>query len=160
MTPQEKLSAQLDASFKNRAVLYYLIFDELRGEVGEEKATEILKRAIYRRGRQIGGKYAQYAPDDLSGLMEAFLNNMPDDGKLFDPEVVRCDDGGLDINLRSCPLKRAWQEIGLSDEDLVTMCRIAGEIDLGTFEGAGFGFEVDTWQPGRAECCHLHIRPG
>ena len=40
------------------------------------------------------------------------------------------------------------------------MCSIAGRVDNGTFEGAGFTFSADTWQPGRSGCCHLHIRPG
>ena len=28
----------------------------------------------------------------------------------------------------------------------------------GTFEGAGFGFSADTWQPNAEGCCRLHIR--
>ena len=50
----EKLREELRASFKNRAILYYLIFDELRQELGQDRAAEILMRAIYRRGEQVG----------------------------------------------------------------------------------------------------------
>ena len=64
---EEKLRAQLYDSFKNRAVLYYLIFDEMRKDLGSERAEEILKTAIYKRGVQKGQKYAQYAPRDLEG---------------------------------------------------------------------------------------------
>jgi hypothetical protein len=158
--PQQTLRAQLRASFTNRAILYYLIFDELRQEVGEARAEEIMKRAIYRRGEQIGGQFAQYGPGDLSGLRQAFLAVIPDEGRMFEPSVQRCEDDRLDINLEACPLKDAWESLGLSEPDRVTMCRIAGEIDKGTFEAAGFQFETDTWQPGRSGCCHLHIRPG
>jgi hypothetical protein len=157
---EEKLRDELQASFKNRAILYYLIFDELRKEIGPDRAEEILKRAIYRRGEQIGAQFTQYGPDNLDGLKNAFLAIIPEGGRMFDPQVQHSDAAGLDIHLEACPLKDAWEELDLSEEDRITMCRIAGEIDKGTFEAAGFQFEPDTWQPGRSGCCHLHIRPG
>lgn len=51
---EERLRRQLDAQVKNRAMMYYHIFQEMAAEIGEEKATEIMKRAIYRRGLEIG----------------------------------------------------------------------------------------------------------
>jgi hypothetical protein len=57
-------------------------------------------------------------------------------------------------------LKDAWREAGLPDADVARLCQIAGRIDNGTFEAAGFEFSADTWQPGRDGCCSLHIRPG
>jgi hypothetical protein len=156
---EQRLREELVAAFKNRAVLYYTIFDELRQEVGEQKAAAILKRATYRRGEQIGQQFCQFAPDDFAGLKDAFLGGVPDEGRLFAPKVVRCDADALDIHLESCPLKEIWEELGLTEHDRTILCEIAGEIDTGTFEAAGFAFEPDTWQPGRSGCCHLHIRP-
>ena len=157
---EESLRRQLLESFKNRALLYALIYDELSQEVGEERAETIMKRAILRRGQQIGQQFREYGPDDLSGLCQAFLAIVPDDGRLFQPNVIRCDSQGLDIELQQCPLKTAWEELGLDEAQRETLCRIAGEIDQGTFEAAGFELTVDTWKPGRSGCCHLHIRPG
>ena len=156
---EENLRNELLASFKNRAVLYYLIFDELREEVGQQKAVAILKRAIYRRGKEIGQQFCQFAPKDLAGLKHAFLGIIPDKGRLFDPHVVQCDAESLVIHLNNCPLKEAWDELGLDDHDKAVMCEIAGEIDKGTFEAAGFSFQPDTWQPDRTGCCHLNICP-
>ena len=63
---EEQLRAELVDSFKNRAILYYLIFDEMRRQFGAEKAEEIMGRAIYRRGEDQGReKYARFAPADL-----------------------------------------------------------------------------------------------
>jgi hypothetical protein len=154
------LRRQLQASFENRAILYYLIFDELRKEIGEERAKDLLKRAIYRRGEQVGQQFAPFAPRDLAGLKEAFLGIIPDEGRLFAPEVMHCEPESLEIHLNHCPLKDAWEKLGLDDRTKTLMCEIAGEIDKGTFEGAGFAFEPDTWQPGRSGCCHLNIQPG
>ena len=154
---EESLRSELHASFKNRAILYYLVFDELREELGEKRAIRILKRAIYRRGEQVGEQFAKHAPDDLAGLKESFLKIIPDEGRLFDPQVVQCDSQSLVIHLEACPLKQAWEELGLDAHDREVMCEIAGEIDKGTFEAAGFAFQPDTWKPGRAGCCHLKI---
>ena len=51
-------------------------------------------------------------------------------------------------------------EAGVPESDIAKLCRIAGRVDNGTFEAAGFEFAADTWQPGHEGCCHLHIRPG
>jgi hypothetical protein len=159
MSEQESRS-QLYAAFKHRAMLYYLIFDELRQALDEPRAIEIMQRAIRRRGEVVGQKYASFAPHDLTGLRDAFLANIPDDGRMFSARVDRCDEEHLDMTLQTCPLRDAWQEAGLGERDVATMCRIAAAIDEGTFVGAGFGFSADTWQPGSEGCCHLHIRPG
>jgi hypothetical protein len=154
-----ELRKQLYNSFKHRALLYYLIFDELRTEIGEERATTVLERAIRRRGEAIGQQFAEYGPDDLEGLRNAFLKIIPDQGQMFSPNVTRCDSDGLDITLQTCPLKDAWQEAGLEDAEVAKLCRIAAAIDTGTFEAAGFSFAAETWKPGSDGCCHLKIRP-
>lgn len=157
---EQDLREQLYASFKNRAMMYYHIFEELRKEVGDEKATEIMKRGIYNRGLEIGKKYEEYGPANLEGLKDAFLTSSADRGKMFQPEVLYCDADRLEIKMRSCPLKEAWQEAGLSDQETARMCHIAAVVDEGIFEGAGFQFSGETWRSGREGCCRLQIRPG
>ncbi|CAB5089886.1 hypothetical protein D3OALGA1CA_836 [Olavius algarvensis associated proteobacterium Delta 3] len=157
---ESTLRDELYAAFKNRAMMVYHIYCELTEEVGEQRATDILKRSIYRRGVEIGNKFKQHAPQDLHGLSEAFLGGVPDGGRMFQPEVVHCDDTRLDIQLHRCPLKEAWQEAGLTDGDIARLCHIAAAVDDGTFEGAGFSFSAETWQPGQKGCCLLRIRPG
>jgi predicted ArsR family transcriptional regulator len=141
-------------------MMYYHIFAELRRELGEARAADIMKRAIYRRGTEVGRAFARYAPADLDGLRRAFVGMVPDEGRMFAPEVTRADAGGLDIKFHRCPLKEAWQEAGVAESDIATLCHIAGRVDNGTFEGAGFAFGADTWTPGAEGCCYLHIRPG
>jgi hypothetical protein len=158
---EESLRTQLYDSFTNRAAIYYLIFDELRTELGAARAEEILARAIYRRGQQKGREqYARFAPHDLAGLKAAFLHGVADEGRMFRPEVLRSDAQTLDIKFHACPLRDAWLAAGLGPEDVATLCRIASRVDYGTFEGAGFRFSADTWRPGGEGCCCLHIQPG
>ena len=100
---EELLRGELYESFKNRALIYHLIFDELREELGPDRAEEIISRAIYRRGQQRGRqKFARFAPDNLAGLKTAFLKGVADEGRMFQPEVLRDDAAGLDIQLLRC----------------------------------------------------------
>jgi hypothetical protein len=160
MTEEQDLREQLRGAIKSRAMVYYQVYQELIPEVGQEKAKEILKQAIYKRGLAIGRQFRQHSPDDLEGLKKAFMHFVPDHGGMFDPEVLREDGEHLDIHMAQCPLKEAWQEAGVDDETLATMCEIAGIVDNGTFEGAGFSISGETWKPGRTGCCTLHITPG
>jgi len=156
---EDDLRQRLYAAYKHRGMIYWHIFTELRDEIGEQRAKAILKRAIYKRGLVTGQKYAPYAPDDLAGLQEAFVGGSADDGRMFNPRVDHLDADGVDITHGTCPLKEAWHDAGLSDADCATMCEIAAAIDSGTFEGAGFDFHCDTWNPASDDtCCHLHIR--
>ena len=157
----EELKKALVGSMKNRALMYYYIYKEVSLEVGEEKAAEILKRAIYKRGLEVGKLLAEHAPGDLEGLKKAFMEKVvPHDGSMFAPEVISCDDKELNIKFHRCPLKEAYFEAGLSEEEVALMLEIASQVDYGTFEGAGFSFHADTWKPGRSGCCHLHVTPG
>ncbi len=160
MSQEDTLREQLHDSFKNRAMIYALLYDELSEELGPERAEAVLGRAIYRRGQQKGAKYAAFAPGNLAGLREAFLGRNPDEGRMFRPEVLREDAQALDIKFHGCPLKEAWLEAGFPEEKVATLCRIAAKVDNGTFESAGFQFHADTYQPGGDGCCCLHIRPG
>ena len=157
---EEHLRRQLYESFANRAHIYHLILEELRAELGPQRAEEVLARAIARRGTQKGAGYARFAPGDLEGLKGAFVGGLPDGGAMFAPEVVRCDAGGLDVKFHRCPLKQAWLDAGLAEAEVATLCRLAAQVDRGMFEAAGFRFHADTYQPGGEGCCFLHVRPG
>jgi L-2-amino-thiazoline-4-carboxylic acid hydrolase len=146
--------------FANRAHIYRLLFSHLRSELGAERATELLGRAIFQRGLEKAAKYASFAPRDLDGLKEAFVANLPDNGAMFAPEIVRCDADGLDIKFHRCPLKQAWLDAGLTPNEVATLCQIAAQVDQGMFEAAGFHFQAETYAPGKEGCCFLHVRPG
>lgn len=160
MTEEEDLREQLRGSLKNRALFYLAMYRELVREHGAESAAKTLAKAIRDRGEEVGARFAAYAPADFDGLKTAFLDFVPDHGRMFEPVVTRCDSGGLDIAFKRCPLKEAWEEHGLPPDELATMCAIAGQVDNGTFEAAGFTFEGETWKPGREGCCILRVRPG
>ena len=156
----EDLRQALVGQMKNRAMMYYYIYKEVSEDVGSEKAAAILKRAIYKRGLDVGKMLAEYGPGDLKGLKDAFFEKVvPYDGSMFAPEVISCDSEELNIKFHRCPLKEAYLEAGLSEDETATMLDIAAQVDYGIFEGAGFSFHAETWQPGKKGCCHLHVKP-
>jgi hypothetical protein len=152
--------AHLIGQLKNRALIYMEMYDVLTEELGPERAEALMTRAIYRRGCSAGKALSRYAPKDLAGLKSAFLAVVPGGDAIFKPEVLRDEPAALDIQLGGCPLKDAWREAGLSEGKVATLCRIAGAVDKGLFEGAGFAFQNRTWTPGAEGCCFLSIKPG
>ena len=61
---EKKLRKDLYGAYKNRALMYYHIFDELRKAIGERKAEAILKKAIYKRGLAVGKQLAKHHGKD------------------------------------------------------------------------------------------------
>jgi hypothetical protein len=150
---------QLIDQIKARALVYLEVYDTLAESLGAARAEELLAASIYRRGCQVGCKFERYAPADFAGLRDAFIKGIPGEGELFAPEVRRCDAQGLEIRFHACPLKDAWVEAGLPQEKIALLCRIAGRVDNGTFESAGFAIDATTWAPGAGGCCTLRITP-
>lgn len=154
------LEGQLLAAHQGRGLFYAAMFEALARRLGEAEAEALMKAAVYARGAEIGRRFAAFAPNDLEGLRDAFLDFVPDRGRLFEPEVRRCDGEELVIHMHRCPLKEAWLAAGIPEERVATLCRIAGHVDDGTFEAAGFRFAATTWRPGQEGCCTLAVRPG
>ena len=70
----EKLSRELDSSFRNRADLYRPFLEELTGELGSDKAEAIMIRAIEQRGKEVAAAaFASFGANDAPAIGEAFL---------------------------------------------------------------------------------------
>ena len=156
----DRLLDQLRAQIASRALFYLAAYDALTDAIGAGRAEAVLTRAIRLRGRGVGEAFRRFAPADLAGLKEAFLGGLPGGEALFRPELRRCDAQALEVKFQACPLQQAWQDAGVPEPKRAVLCRIAGAVDLGTFEAAGFGIENRTWTPGATGCCHLTITRG
>lgn len=154
-----ELHRALKDANKSRAQLYVAVYRAAEKRLGAEAAAAMLKEAVYEWGTGMAGGAAGCAPSDFAGLSEAFFNQ-PDGGAMFQPRIERCDSLGVETHFLACPLKEAWVEMGLADEDIALFCDIASAADYGTLEAAGFGIEIETWQPGREGCCRLKICAG
>jgi hypothetical protein len=161
-TALESARAETRASFENRALMYAYLYDELEAELGAERATDIMKRAIFRRGLEVGQRYRAAAEaGDLAEVARLFVDGSPAGGAFFEPGVEELAPEGDRVVLRmvSCPLKDAWRTAGYPAEKVDLLCDIAAAVDEGTFEGAGLNLKFLDRQacPG-SEKCLLELR--
>jgi hypothetical protein len=147
----------LEESNKQRAKLYAAIFRVAEKKVGRENAIAILREAIYNWGADQGDGLKRHGPANFDGIVSDFAG-VPDGGKMFQPDSRMEGPDALRMHMRRCPLKLAWEEAGLPDDDIELFCSIAAEADYGTLERAGFAIDIDTWKPGHDGCCVLHVR--
>lgn len=155
-----EMQTLLRRSFAMRAAFYAETYDVLRERFGREEAMKLCMQMTRRMGEKMGSGLAKHGPADLNGLKDSFLAGIIEGEALFAPEVIRCDGEALCINFHRCPLKEAWQAQGRDDADLDDLCVIAGAIDGGLFEAAGFTFAGETWKAGESGCCKLKVLPG
>jgi hypothetical protein len=149
-------SAVVDAN-RGRAHLYLAFLRAMERRWGRDAALAVMREAIRSWGRSQGAALADGAGNRLEALLDRFIYS-PDGGRMFAPEVRRCDGEGLDAQMMRCPLKEAWQEAGLSPDETALFCNVASEADHGVLEAAGFSVEIDCWKPGSTGCCTLRIR--
>lgn len=134
MTELETKQQILEAH-KFRAVMYYYLYDEMEKDLGEEKASQIFKKAAYRRGQDIQKNYRTLIEKhDYEGIAKLFCELSPAEGILFQPGIERTDTQMAILIMEVCPLVSAWKEMGLSEEKIQTLCKVASSIDNGTFE--------------------------
>jgi len=156
----ENARAETRAAFENRGIMYAYIFDELEEELGTERATELMKRAIFRRGLEVGERYRAAAQaGDLSEVARLFVEGSPCGGALFTPGIEGADSEKVVLRMTTCPLADAWRAAGYSEERVDQLCEIAAEVDEGTFEGAGLDLTFLDRQVCPGSCaCLLELR--
>lgn len=158
-TPEITLE-QLSGAYAMRAKFYMQMFDVLREEYGPDKTIELMSKATFRLGVEMGEKLKAHGPANIEALTEQFLNGIPCRDHLFSPELLKCDAEGMEIQFHRCPLKDNWEAAGREGDELEMLCRAAGAIDAGLFGAAGFTFKGETWKPGKTGCCRLIVEPG
>ena len=61
--------------------------------------------------------------DSLKGLRKT-LFSLPA-RKVFEMDVIKSTDDELELHFHYCPLVKAWQKCGCSDEEIAMLCDIA-----------------------------------
>ncbi|GAB4279803.1 MAG: hypothetical protein Kow0056_13460 [Coriobacteriia bacterium] len=153
--PLARSQEETRSAFANRALIYAHILDELTAEIGRERAVEVMRRAIYKRGLEVAEKYRAAAEAGrLAEVGRIFCEGSPCGGELFHPAIEELADDSLTLTMYSCPLVEAWREAGLADSEIDTLCEVAAAVDEGTFEGAGLHVEIRErlGHPGDERC--------
>ena len=124
---------------EHRALWMYLLCDEAqkKGLAPEEYAPNAIKRCGLYQGKLLREKGGM--GQSLKGLKKA-LFSLPA-RLVFEMKILRCTDDNLDIDFHYCPLVKAWQKQGCSEEEIRMLCDHAMCGDRGIAES--FGCELD-----------------
>lgn len=142
---------------EHRAYWMWLLVDEAEkhGLNGDDFARDAIKRCGLDHGaRHVkkGGK-----GQSLLGLKKALFGIFA--RLVFEMKILRCDDDHFDLDFYYCPLVKAWQKAGCSDEDIARLCDYAMCGDRGI--GEAFGVELDlpkTIGRGDGKCELRYVR--
>lgn len=156
MTETVQLSELLGA-IRERAIVYMAAFREIRARHGEAEAVRIMQAVSRTHGEVIGQEMTHLAADDFQGLCTCWAMT-PAGGRVYQPDIRRLDDSGVEFKMMACPIKDAWAEAGCSDEEICTLLRCATTYDRTALETAGFACEIETWAPGKEGCCLTRVR--
>ena len=108
---------------EHRALWMYLLCDEAekKGLKMEDYAPQAIRRCGIYQGALLKEKGAK--GESLKGLKNALFGFFA--RQVFEMKIQRCDDDHLDIDFHYCPLVKAWQKQGLSDEKIAELCDCA-----------------------------------
>ena len=124
---------------EHRALWMYLLSDEAqkKGLAPQEYAPEAIRRCGLYQGANLVQKGGM--GQSLKGLQKA-LFTLPA-RLVFEMKILRCEDDHLDIDFHYCPLVKAWQKQGCTDEEIRLLCDHAMCGDRGIAES--FGCKLD-----------------
>lgn len=121
---------------EHRAMWLALLMEE-----AEEKGwdtTDFGRSAIYKCGCIQGEKFAA-GTTSFKMLKKNLFSKAAQ--WMFEMDVKECTDDKLSIDFHYCPLVKAWQKLGLSDEKIAVLCDTAMCGDRGI--ASNFGGELN-----------------
>lgn len=120
---------------EHRALWLYLLCDEAgkRGLDWMDFGGAAIKRCGLSQGANLVKKGQT---NSLKGLKKTLFNKPAQ--WVFEMKILSVTDDALDIDFYYCPLVKAWQKAGCSDEEIALLCDIAmcGDQGIGQSYGA------------------------
>lgn len=120
---------------EHRALWLYLLADEAKkkGLEIDDFAPAAIKRCGIYQGKNL---VAKGKTDSLKGLRKTLFTKPAQ--WVFEMKIRKSTDDELDIDFHYCPLVKAWQKQGCSDEEIAKLCDTAmcGDHGIGECYGA------------------------
>lgn len=119
----------------------------------------IMRAAIHKIGVESGEKEKEgFGDETVNAKMYAEYFTGKAQSDTFEKKLVSANEEEAVVTLNYCALLKAWQKMGMSDEELALMCDIAMEGDRGIAEGVGLDFELEGSLAQGCECCTLRYK--
>ena len=140
---------------EHRALWMYLLCYEAKkkGLPPEEYAPEAIKRCGIYQGAELRKKAG--GGDSLKGLKKTLFSKFAQ--WVFEMDIKRCTDDNLDIDFHYCPLVKAWQKQGCSDEEIELLCDHAMCGDRGIAESFGCTLQLHKTIAKGDEICEIRF---
>ena len=123
------------AQLEHRAFWLYLLCDEAkkRGLDPRDFGSDAVKRCGLSQGADLVKKGGT---DSLKGLRKTLFTKPAQ--LVFEMKILESTDDKLSIDFHYCPLVKAWQKAGCSDEEIAMLCDIAmcGDHGIGECYGS------------------------
>lgn len=137
-------------TLEHRAIWLYLLLKEAekKGIQWEEIGYPATKSCGHFQGKnlvKLGGT------ESFKGLKKKLFTKPAQ--MVFDMKILECTDNKLSIDFGYCPLVKAWQDMGCTDEEIERLCDIAMNGDRGIAESFGGRMELgETIAKGNSKC--------
>lgn len=137
---------------EHRATWLYLLCDEAqkRGLDPRDFGSAAVKRCGITQGM---GLIAKGKTDSLVGLRKTLFTKPAQ--WVFEMDIKNSTDDELEIEFHYCPLVKAWQKAGCSDEEIAMLCDIAMCGDRGIGESYSAELDLPKTIANGDDVCHL-----
>lgn len=119
---KNKLIAAIREQLEHRATWLYLLCDEAskRGLDPKDFGSAAVKRCGLTQSANLVKKGGTNA---LTGLKKTLFSKAAQ--WVFEMDIKECNEDKLSIDFHYCPLVKAWQKAGCSDDEISMLCDIA-----------------------------------
>ena len=140
---------------EHRALWMYLLTDEAAkaGLPRDAYAPAAIRRCGLYQGANLVEKGGMGT--SLRGLKKALFGFFA--RRVFEMDILRSDDDHLDIDFHYCPLVKAWQKQGCSDEEIAQLCDHAMCGDRGIAESFGATLDLPQTIAKGAPTCQIRF---
>lgn len=143
---------------EHRALWMYVLVTEAEkhGLDPDVYASDAIRRCGEYQGaifRQKGGKGSSF-----KGLKKALFSVFAQ--MVFEMKIRRVEDDHFDIDFHYCPLVKAWQKVGATDEQISKLCSYAMCGDRGIISQFGGELDLQSTIADGADICKIRfVRP-
>ncbi len=153
------ITVAIREQLEHRALWMYLLCDEAKKKGLD--STEYAPDAIRRCGLYQGALFREKGKmgNSLKGLKKSLFTVFAQ--VIFEMKIKQCDDDHLFIDFHYCPLVKAWQKQGCTDEEIRVLCDHAMCGDRGIAESFGCVLDLPKTIARGDDVCEIRFhRPG
>lgn len=137
---------------EHRAMWLALLSEEAAANgVNDNFGRESVKKCGLIQGKNLGGDLRNFK------ILKKKLFTKPAQW-VFEMKILECTDDKLSIDFHYCPLVKAWQKMGLPDEEIARLCDTAMCGDRGIAESFGGQLELGKVIAKGDDICQIRFK--